>query len=504
MRKVYQCIVCGGDCQEDLICSRCSSDNTAWDEWKRRHPVERGGWIGLQAFTEPYFHLPLFTTVLALAFGLIGLGGFWDGVKASIQAMVVIVTVNGCLLATLGVYWRRLQIRQQQLLNQILPGWVWLKDANFIAVASLVLSLLVVLLLPLALVFIDPFWELARWLLLEPGYGGQVGVQARILDGLPLFLLLAYGILMVSITYVSSLQLALRYARKMNQELPQPIFLNERLLTEVIKSEIAAIIGLWSQGRDIIIEGFRRTRRGGLELAVYVIKPDFPTRAYTVKTDAWGRIRKISKRRRSDKEENPVDFKTSDPSLSHSKSDSTPSEAHTLVFDFQGYVETQSKTNSEAPWDTDVVSKLNHDAPKIIKEMLDELGRLLPSFPSIEMHIEFYEGSIGWAGILVILGTVADIGGTIDLATRLAQLIRLVIKRILQRRFRNLGVPLASPIQVDVTAQPTNGQAVVAAQITRDENVMRSNVPWSFAVLILTVVNTLLLLVLLGVQAVTN
>lgn len=69
-----ECIVCKGYYEIEQCCERCGSNNAAWDHWRATHVEEQEGIEGLLAFIAPHLYLPFFITILALAFGLMGIG----------------------------------------------------------------------------------------------------------------------------------------------------------------------------------------------------------------------------------------------------------------------------------------------------------------------------------------------------------------------------------------------------------------------------------------------
>ncbi|HIE39285.1 MAG TPA: hypothetical protein EYH30_07875 [Anaerolineales bacterium] len=236
-----ECTVCKGDREPGRTCRRCGSDNASWEKWQEERPEEQDGLAGLLAFIAPHAYLPLIITLLALGCGLMGLGGAWRGIQWGIQLLAVLFTVCGCLIVTQWNYGRRHTIRERQLLNQVRWKWGALAgDVKLWAMILPALSLLIVLLLAFLLVTSDLLWELARWLLFEPGYAGlpmEGGVRDRIVPIWPLLLLVAYCGFTVPFVYSSSALLALRYAGEMNQALPLPIFLNGDMLAELVRRQ---------------------------------------------------------------------------------------------------------------------------------------------------------------------------------------------------------------------------------------------------------------------------
>lgn len=195
------------------------------------------------AFTAPFLHAPFLLIVLSLGLGLFGLAGGWRGIRPGIQLIALLSTAAACFLFPLIAYGSRHGIRTEQMLNQVRTGWrTLITDPKLLAFILPVFYSLLIFLFVFFIASSDLMWEMVRWLLFEPGYGelAEPSPYARILAGMPLFLMAAYVGFMISLTYISSLLPALHYASEMNRELPQPIFLNGHLLTQVVRSQAEA------------------------------------------------------------------------------------------------------------------------------------------------------------------------------------------------------------------------------------------------------------------------
>jgi hypothetical protein len=199
-----------------------------------------------------------------------------------------------------------------------------------------------VLLLNFMLVQSELLWKIARWLVLEP-YDQALDVnilpeevQHRIRGALPLALLIGYIGLFPTLVYASSMMLAQGYARRMNQMLPHPIFLQGELLARVVQEEAqrhlsrelgspAARHPSPSSGRVLgggnseselgpgnqrwIWEELERTADGGIKLRAKAAReeskgaesqagpwPEYSGSAtYGIEADRWGRIIKIAR-----------------------------------------------------------------------------------------------------------------------------------------------------------------------------------------------------------------
>lgn len=259
-----ECIVCKGYYEAGQRCERCDWDNAPWDDWQATRTEEQGGVEGLLAFSAPHLYLPFFMTVLAVAFGLMGIGGLWKGLAPAAQLLAMAVTVCGCLIAALAGHDARHNIREQELLNRVRRGYsALLGSVQLRAIILPAFSLFLVLLIAYSMVTSDLLWKLARWLLLDPAYLEEIerqeavsdmilegeqpeeteGLRKRLRQVFPFTLMGMYVAFMLSFTYSSSLMLALVYAQEMNKALPQPIFLQDCLLASIVRREAELLLG---------------------------------------------------------------------------------------------------------------------------------------------------------------------------------------------------------------------------------------------------------------------
>ena len=215
-------------------------------------PVERERLWGLFHFTEPHFHMSFLLTATALAFGLMGIGGIWQGVNLGIRLLAVAVTVGICLVIIQGVYEGRHKLRIDYLLEQVktASSKKGIKQISQIRLNMQLKTILVpviaielFLLLAYALIQFELLWKLSAWLFLEPrGEPPPLPipdeVRARIVGALPLILMMGYVGLFPALVYYSSMMSAQQYIGRMNEALPHPIFLRGDLLTAVVRAEV--------------------------------------------------------------------------------------------------------------------------------------------------------------------------------------------------------------------------------------------------------------------------
>lgn len=329
-----ECIVCKGYYPSGTVCPRCNSDNRAWIMWQESEPAERERLWGLLYFTEPHCHLPFLITATALAFGLMGIAGIWEGVNLAVQLLAVATTVGVCMITIQGVYARRHELREEYLLEQVqttspskrsqqIPKIHLSARAKTMLIPVMVVAL--ILLIAYALVQSDFVWRVSAWLFLEPGEGTPTSpfsedVQERVEGGLPLVLMITYVGLFLALVYSSSMMLAREYTERMNAVLPHPIFLQGDLLARVVQQEAQRHLSrslhpsktrqrpttdrqspqteqdlqeTAQTSESWTWEELQRTDRGGIKFTAWGARgreeyPQFVS--YTIEADAWGRI----------------------------------------------------------------------------------------------------------------------------------------------------------------------------------------------------------------------
>jgi hypothetical protein len=347
-----ECIVCKGYYPSGTTCPRCGSDNRSWIVWRKSEPAEREGLLGLLYFTEPHVHMPFLITALALAFGLMGIAGIWDGIILAVRLLAVAGTVGCCLLIIQGTYAGRYRLREEYLLEHVQRAGSSDKPQQIpnIHLSAQLRTMLIpvtvigfVLFLNFMLIQSELLWKIARWLVLEPYDQGLVidilppEVQERMRGALPMVLLVGYVGLFPTLVYASSMTLAQGYARRMNQMLPHPIFLQGELLARVVQDEAqrhlsrelgspAARHGppqstaynpgehdsdeeVWQERQEWTWEELERTIGGGVKFTAWVERDglrveetitgqraEYPRFvSYTIEADAWGRIVRITR-----------------------------------------------------------------------------------------------------------------------------------------------------------------------------------------------------------------
>ena len=242
-----ECIVCKGYYTSGTVCSRCGSDNKPWLAWRQSEPAEQGGLWGLLHFTEPHLLLPFFLTAIALALGLMGIAGLWEGVNLAVRLLTVAATVGGCLVIIQSAYTGRHRLREVYLLAKVKTAQskkgtrAYLgAQLKLILVWAIVLGLLFYLVQ--AFIRSDLLWKILAWLLLEPrgetpGLPLPDEILQRIGGALPLLFVAAYVGISLASVYTSSQMLVQQYVEHASKALPPPIFLQGELLIRVVQRE---------------------------------------------------------------------------------------------------------------------------------------------------------------------------------------------------------------------------------------------------------------------------
>ena len=314
-----ECIVCKGYYTSGTTCPRCGSDNEPWNEWQKSEPVEKGGLQGLLYFTEPHLHVPFFLTAIALALGLMGIAGMWEGVNMAVRLLAVAITVVGCLVIIQGAYTGRHKLREDYMLTHVKTARSKKGSRiHFSVQLKMILTWVavvgIILLLGWAFIRSEDLWRIVAWLLLEstdttPVPPLPADIRQRIASALPLFFLLAYVGIFLALVYSSAKMLAHQYAERASRKLPPPIFLQGELLARIVQQEAQRHLSrVQPQSGGWIWEDMERTDDGGIRFTAWGKgehsrversktgdRTEYLQRvSYTIEADPWGRIVKIA------------------------------------------------------------------------------------------------------------------------------------------------------------------------------------------------------------------
>jgi hypothetical protein len=164
----------------------------------------------------------------------------------------------------------------------------------------------------------------------------------------------------------------------------------------------------------------------------------------------------------------------------------------------QGPTRIEEPTDKEAIIGSEEIATLNYNATQIAQDIEKEISRIFRSSATAQAEIRFYEGSIIIEGTIMImswLGPIAFAAGTKALESVLSDTVEVAIKRVLQQAFRKLGISAEPVRKIDV-----NPQGAPVTEPSQPAKVQQTN---EFQILpVLTVTNTIILMLLLIIQLV--
>lgn len=308
-----ECIFCKADYRPGNPCPRCGTDNGAWEQWQTRYQG-LGGWM---AFMAPGLYLPLLLTALVFPLGVTGVRSLWLAQQVnwpwSLPALLVLTFA--CLLIALATYEDRDRLREIELLNRVRRGPIRFFGATFRmsaipAVVTLAMSAWTTIILSRPAPTLPSQNRLEFLLGIVESLGvfstATYNAMVEILTiGGPISIVaLGYASLMPTLVYSSSLALTRVYAKRMNEQVPLPIFLDTAHLSKLVRSEAEQTCS--NLGPGLIWEGLERTEDGGIKLTARYRhdrkvledlagkKIDLPVHTKCeVVADPWGRILSI-------------------------------------------------------------------------------------------------------------------------------------------------------------------------------------------------------------------
>lgn len=155
-----------------------------------------------------------------------------------------------------------------------------------------------------------------------------------------------------------------------------------------------------------------------------------------------------------------------------------------LYFELRGQAELQLLEKQEL---AQAIYFLNNESDRIAQQIQQEIKRSLPPSVHVEAQLSFFEGSIGWEGVILVLDWMARLGGTAEFIGVLVTIIRIAVNRVLRRWLSDGTMPFkirgANFIQSEVIVQ------------TEKQSQVRWNAMSTLT--IFTAINTLLLVALL-------
>lgn len=130
-----------------------------------------------------------------------------------------------------------------------------------------------------------------------------------------------------------------------------------------------------------------------------------------------------------------------------------------MYFHFEGEL-IQVMSNEDTMSDGALLETLSEYIPKIEREIASELrdmtAHLIEERLDVHVNIRFHKGSVLFSGVVIVMNWMARISGAISLIQMIADAIRWVVRRVLQRYVRNrkIQVSVFNPIPTVTQSSP--------------------------------------------------
>jgi hypothetical protein len=259
------CISCKGEYYTTYMqCSRCGTNNESWEKERTRSWASRA----LQFFGGIWGLLAL-NSLLLPAVGIV----FPDFVQpvASVRIGVPLAIIL-CFVIFLFTYALRFSAREYDLLRHVRKGW------------QPTLALMALLAFNMALVM-----ALAFAFVLEAHLDASSSTYTQ---GLTRVLMtICFSLTFVNVTLSAMLMSIRSFAKRLNELVPQPIFLRDDLLFDVLIRSARKQIG----GKTTLsLVEVGRTDEGGIKA---LVKDDVQDKQWELEADPWGRRLSIKRPR---------------------------------------------------------------------------------------------------------------------------------------------------------------------------------------------------------------
>jgi hypothetical protein len=153
-------------------------------------------------------------------------------------------------------------------------------------------------------------------------------------------------------------------------------------------------------------------------------------------------------------------------------------QARMYMFEFRGRAEIlrRAQGQTEPPNESEIVRQLSNNSTLIANAIQQELVRGLSPSLTVQAQIHFYEGSISFAGVIVLLDAMATLAGATEFLTTFARLVEIVIRGIIQKWILNEPniANFTTSIQVEVS-QPTHRRQGTLMSFSTLERLMLAN-----------------------------
>jgi hypothetical protein len=109
------------------------------------------------------------------------------------------------------------------------------------------------------------------------------------------------------------------------------------------------------------------------------------------------------------------------------------------MFEFRGRAEIlrRAESEKESPNESETVRRLNNNSTLIAQAIQQELVRGLWPSLTVQAQIHFYEGSISFAGVVILLDAMAALAGATEFLATFTRLVEIVVQGVMQTRILN-------------------------------------------------------------------
>jgi hypothetical protein len=165
-------------------------------------------------------------------------------------------------------------------------------------------------------------------------------------------------------------------------------------------------------------------------------------------------------------------------------------ETRMYMFEFRGRAEIlrRAEGQKESPNESEIVRQLNNNSTLIAQAIQQELVRGLSPSLTVQAQIHFYEGSISFAGVIVLLDAIATLAGATEFLATFSRLVEIVVQGVMQKWILNEldSANFTTSIHVEVS-QPMHRRQGTLMSFRTLERLMLAN-------LVLLLILSLLLL----------
>jgi hypothetical protein len=252
------CIVCKGEYSKtDARCSKCGVDNRNWETERARSGVSKAllfflesvwGWLALSSLGLPAVSIVLYDYIQLVA-----------SVRIGVPLAIIL-----CFVIFLFTYALRFSAREYELLGPVRKGW----QPTLALMALLAFNTALVMGVAVAFVLEAHLSEF------PPTY--TQGLTRALMT-------IFFSLTFVSVTLSAMLMSIRSFAKGLNELVPQPIFLRDDLLVDVVIKVAQKQLG----GKTTLsLVEMSRTDGGGVKA---LVKDEVQEKQWELEADQWGR-----------------------------------------------------------------------------------------------------------------------------------------------------------------------------------------------------------------------